>query len=138
MSWMQSKCELRERSGAGREDTRMSDLENHGTSELAQELYERATRISELIFTPHPQRSGRVGGPSPSFYDPLAVLMLDAETRVSMCDAKRDDLRRALAYLPKDWRYGDVERALFADYLEARLAAFEISVERLDALERRV
>jgi hypothetical protein len=116
----------------------MSDLENHGTSELAHELAERATRISELIFTPHLQRSGRVGGPAPSFYDPLAVLMLDVETRMPMCDAKRDDLRRALEYLPKDWRYGEVERALFANYLEARLAAFEISVERLDALERRV
>ena len=116
----------------------MSDLENHGALELAQELYERATRGLELIFTPHPQRSGRVGGPSPSFYDPLAVLMLDADARARMCDAKRDDLRRALAYLPADWRFGEVERALFAGYLEARLAAFEISVERLDALERRV
>src|SRR5260221_1989311 len=105
----------------------MSDLENHGTLELAHELAERATRISELIFTPHLQRTGRVGGPSPSFYDPLAVLMLDAETRVHMCDAKRDDLRRVLAYLPEDWRYGDVERALFAGYLEARLAAFEVT-----------
>ena len=116
----------------------MSDLENHGTLELAHELYERATRGIELIFTPHPQRSGRVGGPAPSFYDPLAVLMLDAEARMPMCDAKRDDLRRALEYLPKDWRYGEVERAMFADYLESRLAAFEISAERLDALERRV
>src|SRR5260221_10902138 len=98
------------RRGAGREATRMSDLENHGTLELAHELYERATRGIELIFTPHPQRSGRVGGPAPSFYDPLAVLMLDAEARMPMCDAKRDDLRRALEYLPKDWRYGEVER----------------------------
>jgi len=113
----------------------MSDLENHGTSELAQELAARATRVIELIFTPHPQRSGRVGGVVPSFYDPLAVLMLDAETRVHMCDAKREDVRRALAYLPKDWRYGDVERGLFAGYLEACLPAFEVTA-RLDEVER--
>jgi len=45
--------------------------------------------------------------------------------------------RRALEYLPKDWRYGEVERGRFADYLAARLAAFEQFPARLDEIERR-
>jgi hypothetical protein len=133
MSWMQGRCELRERSaarGAGREDTRMSDLEK-------QELAERAARDMDLTFTPHPQRSGRMVVGVPSFYDPYAVLLLDADTRIHMCVARPDDLRRALEYLPKDWRFGEVERGRFADYLTARLAAFEQFTAQLDDVERK-
>ena len=115
----------------------MSDLENHGTSERAQEIAERAARDMDLTFTPHPQRSGLVAGRVPSFYDPHAVLLLDADTRVHMCEAKLDDLRRALEYLPKDWRFGEVERGRFADYLTARLAAFEQFTTQLDDVERK-
>ncbi len=38
-------------------------------------------------------------------------------------EARPDDLRRALEYLPEDWRFGEVERARFADYLRTRLTA---------------
>jgi hypothetical protein len=97
---------------------------------------EEALNRHLVMHAPH-TRLGAEGDQRFSFYHPRAELMLGSGTWQKMGMARREAIQHALSAVVGDWRYSAVERAVYRDYLEKRLQAFQNDTETLDAVERR-